>query len=248
MLDVEDGLLEQVAHVRVVQRIHGSSADAFAHDEPEMPEESQLMRHGGLLHADCLGKLADRAGRLVQPGEDADPASRRERLHRLRHLTCRLGIQQATPRTTAHAMAHYRIICTIVHQSSHDPGRNAYTVRRRRHGPPMTALRTVGIFLVAVLAELGGTYAVWRWLREDATALLAVVGLSALFAYAVVQTYQPEDRYGRVFAAYAGVFLIGATLWGWLVDGRRPDAFDVIGAGIVLVGIFVILAGRRVFA
>jgi len=106
-----------------------------------------------------------------------------------------------------------------------------------------------GLFILsAKVTDLGTDVPPERFIEAAKESGAQVVGLSALFAYAVVQTYQPEDRYGRVFAAYAGVFLIGATLWGWFVDGRRPDAFDVIGAGIVLVGIFVILAGRRVFA
>jgi small multidrug resistance family-3 protein len=115
-------------------------------------------------------------------------------------------------------------------------------------GGPVIALKTAVIFVLAAAGELGGTYAVWRWLRTGATPLLALVGLAALFGYAVVQTLQPEARYGRVFAAYAGVFLIGALLWGWLVDGKAPDRFDMLGAAIVLVGIVVILFGRRLFA
>ena len=111
----------------------------------------------------------------------------------------------------------------------------------------MTALKTFGIFVVALLGELGGTYAVWRWLRSDAPPLLALAGIAALFGYATVQTLQPEDRYGRLFAAYAGVFLVGALLWGWGVDGKKPDRFDWIGAGIVLVGVIVVLYGRRIF-
>ncbi len=112
----------------------------------------------------------------------------------------------------------------------------------------MDTLKTVGIFVTAALAELGGTYAVWRWLREGSTPLLALAGVAALFGYAVVQTYQPAGQYGRIYAAYAGVFLVGATLWGWLVDGKTPDRFDAIGAGIVLLGVVTIVWGRRVFA
>ena len=111
----------------------------------------------------------------------------------------------------------------------------------------MTGLKTAIIFLAAVAGELGGTYAIWRWLRADASWVFALVGVAALFGYAAVQTLQPEDRYGRLFAAYAGVFLVGALLWGWAVDGKRPDSYDWIGAGIVLVGAFVVLAGRRIF-
>ena len=112
----------------------------------------------------------------------------------------------------------------------------------------MTIVKTIAIFAAAALGELSGTYAVWRWLRTGATPALALVGVAALLAYAVVQTYQPEDRYGRVYAAYAVVFLIGATLWGWLLDERRPDRFDLLGAALVLAGIVVVLAGRRLFA
>ena len=112
----------------------------------------------------------------------------------------------------------------------------------------MVVLKTLGIFLVALAGELGGTYAVWRWLRTGATPFLALAACALLLGYAAVQTLQPEDRYGRLFPAYAGVFLIGALLWGWAVDGRAPDRFDWIGAAIVLVGVVVVLWGRRLFA
>jgi small multidrug resistance family-3 protein len=110
----------------------------------------------------------------------------------------------------------------------------------------MSYLKTVGIFLVALAGELGGTYAVWRWLRDGATPVFALLGVAALFGYAAVQTLHPEDRYGRLFAAYAGFFLIGALLWGWGVDGKTPDRFDWIGAVVVLAGVIVILYGRRI--
>jgi small multidrug resistance family-3 protein len=108
--------------------------------------------------------------------------------------------------------------------------------------------KTFGIYILAALGELGGTYAFWRWLKGGGPAYLALVGLAALLFYAVVQTYQPEGTYGRVYAAYAGVFLVGAMLWGWAIDGKTPDRFDFIGAAITLVGVVVIIFGRRVFA
>ena len=112
----------------------------------------------------------------------------------------------------------------------------------------MSTLRTIIIFIAAAVAEIGGTYAVWRWRRHGSTPMLAALGLALLLAYAVVQTYQPQDRYGRVYAAYAGVFLVGAMLWGWAVDGVRPDRFDTIGALIVLAGVSIVLWGRTLFA
>jgi small multidrug resistance family-3 protein len=97
-------------------------------------------------------------------------------------------------------------------------------------------VKTLAICILAALGELGGT------------AYLAVVGLAALLFYAVVQTYQPAGAYGRVYAAYAGVFLVGAMLWGWAIDGSTPDRYDVAGAAITLAGVVVMLFGRRIFA
>lgn len=111
----------------------------------------------------------------------------------------------------------------------------------------MVMVKIVGIFVVAVIAELGGTYLVWRWLREGASSLLALGAVSALLLYAMVQTLQPVTSYGRLYAAYAGMFLIGALMWGWLVDGMVPDRFDVLGAAVTLAGMVLILWGRQLF-
>jgi small multidrug resistance family-3 protein len=108
----------------------------------------------------------------------------------------------------------------------------------------MIVAKTAAIFLVAVLGELAGVYAIWRWRRQAGPAWLVGAGLGALFLYALVQTYQPQVSFGRLYAAYAGVFLLGAMTWGWFVDGRQPDTADLIGAGFVLIGISVILWGR----
>lgn len=109
-------------------------------------------------------------------------------------------------------------------------------------------VKTAAIFLGAVLAELGGVYAIWRWRRLGASIWLVPMGLAALLAYAVVQTYQPETSFGRLYAAYAGVFLIAAMVWGWALDGMSPDRFDVIGAVLVLAGVTTILWGRLLFS
>ena len=103
---------------------------------------------------------------------------------------------------------------------------------------------TIAIFLVAVVTELGGVYAVWRWRRLGDSVWLIPVGLAALLVYALVQTYQPETQFGRLYAAYAGVFLLGAMASGWILEGLRPDRFDLIGAVLVLAGISMSLWGR----
>jgi small multidrug resistance family-3 protein len=112
----------------------------------------------------------------------------------------------------------------------------------------MDPAKTFAIYVVAALGELGGTYCCWRWLRDHGPWPLALLGLAALLGYAAVQTLQPDARYGRVYAAYAGVFLVGAMLWGWLIDGKTPDRFDVIGAAVALIGVVIVLYGRNVFA
>lgn len=112
----------------------------------------------------------------------------------------------------------------------------------------MLAVKTGVIFLVAVIGELTGVYAIWRWRREAGPAWLIGAGIGALFLYALVQTYQPETSFGRLYAAYAGVFLLGAMSWGWLIDGQQPDTADLFGAGIVIIGIVVILFGRNLIA
>jgi small multidrug resistance family-3 protein len=105
-------------------------------------------------------------------------------------------------------------------------------------------VRSVGLFLAAGLAEVGGGYLVWLWLRENKTFMLALAAVPVLFLYGVLPTLQ-TPHFGRVYAAYGGVFVVVALLWGWWVDGRRPDAFDVIGAGVVIAGVSLIMWGPR---
>lgn len=112
----------------------------------------------------------------------------------------------------------------------------------------MLIAKTAVIFLLAVIAELGGVYAIWRWRRLSGPAWLIGAGLGALFLYALIQTFQPETSFGRLYAGYAGVFLLGAMTWGWLIDGKQPDTADLLGAAIVFIGIVVILWGRNLIA
>ena len=102
----------------------------------------------------------------------------------------------------------------------------------------MTALKTAGIFVLAALGELSGTYAVWRWLRTGATPLLALVGLAALFAYAVVQTpCSPKTAMGASLPLTPGSFSSALCSGAGCIDGKQPDRFDWIGAAVVLIGV-----------
>ena len=108
----------------------------------------------------------------------------------------------------------------------------------------MEIARSTGLFVAAGLAEIGGGYLVWRWLREGAPWWTGLAGAAVLVIYGVIPTLQ-HSTFGRVYAAYGGVFVIMSLLWGWGLDGRRPDRFDWIGAGIVAAGVAVIFFAPR---
>ena len=107
--------------------------------------------------------------------------------------------------------------------------------------------RSLLLFLLAGLAEIGGGWLVWQWLRNGGALILGLLGGVVLFAYGVIPTFQQEVVFGRVYAAYGGVFIVLSILWGMVVDGWRPDRYDLIGAGIALVGVAIIMWGRRWF-
>ena len=105
--------------------------------------------------------------------------------------------------------------------------------------------KSVALFVVAALAEIGGAYLVWIGLRDDRGPLVVALGVIALGVYGVVAAAQPENEFGRVLAAYGGVFIVGSIAWGMAFDNFRPDRYDLIGAGICLVGVAVIMYAPR---
>ena len=105
--------------------------------------------------------------------------------------------------------------------------------------------RSVLLFVLAAIAEIGGAYLVWQGVREGKGAALAVLGGLALIAYGVIATFQPDNNFGRVLAAYGGVFVAGSLAWGMAFDGFRPDRYDVIGAIVCLGGVAVIMYAPR---
>ena len=105
----------------------------------------------------------------------------------------------------------------------------------------MTVLRSIALFLVAAVAEIGGAWLVWQGVRESRGLLWIGGGVIALGLYGFVATFQPDADFGRILAAYGGVFVAGSLLWGMVVDGFRPDRYDVVGAAVCLVGVAVIM-------
>jgi len=106
-------------------------------------------------------------------------------------------------------------------------------------------LYAVVLFIIAGLAEIGGGYLIWLWLREGRPFSFGIIGGFILIAYGIIITFQNFPTFGRVYAAYGGVFVVLAVLWGWGVDKKAPDIYDWIGALICLVGVSVILWGPR---
>jgi small multidrug resistance family-3 protein len=111
--------------------------------------------------------------------------------------------------------------------------------------PSVVVARSVGLFVLAGLAEIGGSWLVWQGVREQRGWLWALGGALALVAYGFVTTLQPYAHFGRVLAAYGGVFIAGSLAWAVLLNGYRPDRYDAIGALICLAGAGVIIYAPR---
>jgi len=105
----------------------------------------------------------------------------------------------------------------------------------------MSVLRSVLLFVLAAVAEIGGAWLIWQGVREHRGWLWMGVGVIALGVYGFVATLQPDAHFGRILAAYGGIFVAGSLLWGMALDGFRPDRWDVIGALICLIGVGVIM-------
>jgi small multidrug resistance family-3 protein len=103
---------------------------------------------------------------------------------------------------------------------------------------------SLAYFLAAGLCEIGGGYLVWLWLRAGKSGWLAVLGAVVLVLYGIIPTLQPA-HFGRVYAAYGGIFIGLSLLWGWQIDGVSPDSYDVIGGLIALIGVCVIMYWPR---
>ncbi|MBW3562616.1 MAG: YnfA family protein [Actinobacteria bacterium] len=109
----------------------------------------------------------------------------------------------------------------------------------------MLVARSLALFAVAAVAEIGGAYLVWQGIRGGRGWPWIALGGLALTTYGVVATFQPEANFGRIFAAYGGIFIVGSLLWGVAFEGFRPDRWDLIGAAICLIGMAVIMYAPR---
>ena len=109
----------------------------------------------------------------------------------------------------------------------------------------MTIVRSLLLFVVAALAEIGGAWLVWQGVREHRGWIWIGAGVMALGLYGFVATLQPDTRFGRILAAYGGVFVAGSLAWGIVMDGFKPDSYDIAGALICMIGVVVVMYAPR---
>jgi small multidrug resistance family-3 protein len=105
----------------------------------------------------------------------------------------------------------------------------------------MTVFRIIVLFVLAAVAEIGGAWLIWQAVKEERGWILAVLGVMALGAYGFIAALQPDVNFGRVLAAYGGVFIAGSLAWGIIVDGFKPTVWDWVGSSIALVGAAIII-------
>ncbi|MCG3402441.1 YnfA family protein [Staphylococcus massiliensis] len=103
----------------------------------------------------------------------------------------------------------------------------------------------IAVFILAGLCEISGGYLIWLWLREEQSMLFGLGGGILLILYGVVATMQVYPTFGRVYAAYGGVFIVMSLIWGFVVDKEVPDKFDVIGAVVCIVGVLIMVLPHR---
>ena len=103
---------------------------------------------------------------------------------------------------------------------------------------------SLGLFLLAGLFEIAGAWLVWQWIRDAKPWPWGLLGGSVLFLYGVIPTFQPA-HFGRAYAAYGGFFIVLSLLWGWILDGNKPDSLDLIGGVVSLVGVAIIMYWPR---
>jgi small multidrug resistance family-3 protein len=109
----------------------------------------------------------------------------------------------------------------------------------------VTVLRSLALFALAAVAEIGGAWLVWQAVREHRGWWFAGAGVVALGLYGFVATLQVDAAFGRILAAYGGVFVVGSLAWGMVADGFRPDRYDLIGAAVCLIGVLVMMFAPR---
>jgi small multidrug resistance family-3 protein len=103
-------------------------------------------------------------------------------------------------------------------------------------------MKIFGLFLLTAIAEIVGCYLPYLWLRQGQTAWLLLPGALCLALFAWLLSLHPTAA-GRTYAAYGGVYVAVAVFWLWWVEGVRPDAWDLVGTAVTLLGMSLIAFG-----
>jgi small multidrug resistance family-3 protein len=106
-------------------------------------------------------------------------------------------------------------------------------------------MKWIAVYTGAALAEIAGCFAFWAWLRLERSALWLLPGMLALACFAWLLTWVETETAGRAYAAYGGIYIMASLAWLWIVEGARPDRWDVIGAMVCLCGASIILFAPR---
>ena len=106
-------------------------------------------------------------------------------------------------------------------------------------------MTSIVYYIAAASAEIAGCYAFWAWLRLGKSPLWILPGIVSLIVFAVLLTKIDALYAGRAYAAYGGVYIAASLTWLWVIEGARPDRWDIIGAVVVLMGAAIILFGPR---
>ncbi len=100
-------------------------------------------------------------------------------------------------------------------------------------------------FLIAAVGEISGCYAFWAWLKLEQSIIWLLPGMVSLTIFALALTRVDTSNAGRAYAAYGGIYILASLGWLWLVEGVKPDKWDLLGASLSLLGTIVILFGPR---
>lgn len=103
---------------------------------------------------------------------------------------------------------------------------------------------SITLFFIAALSEIGGGYLVWLWIRKKKKFVMGILGGVVLFAYGIIQAFQPAD-FGRVYASYGGIFIVMSIIWGFFIDKKKPDRYEIIGSFVAVLGAMIIFYAPR---
>ena len=106
-------------------------------------------------------------------------------------------------------------------------------------------MQIYAVYLLAALAEIGGCFAFWNWLKREQSVFWLAPGVVLLVAFALLLTQTPASAAGRAFAAYGGIYIVSSLAWMWAVEGVKPDRFDLCGAALCLAGAGIIILAPR---